>query len=108
MARILVVEDSENLRFLFVEALIDATYDVVEAANGEIAATLLKDQRQLDALSTDVNMPGAVNGLGVGQQFRALFPEHPSSTSAARPTRSRQRRHRPTSRRGVADTLRLS
>ncbi len=77
MARILVVEDSNEIRYLFVEALTDAGYDIVEAADGDVAAALLKDQHHFDALITDVNIPGAINGLGVGQQFRALFPDHP-------------------------------
>jgi two-component system, response regulator PdtaR len=77
MARILLVEDNDLVRSMFSDALTDAGYDVAAAEDGRVAAALLREQAQFDALLTDINLPGSMNGLAVGQLFRERYPDSP-------------------------------
>jgi len=77
VARILLVEDEEEIRSMLAEVLADAGHEVVEAESGDAAALILDQFDNLDALVTDVHMPGRLNGLGLGRRFRerhALSP----------------------------------
>ena len=75
MARILVVEDEDELRCLLVEVLAEAGHAVVQAENGDVAASLLPDRARFDALLTDLKMPGILNGLTLGEKFRQFYPD---------------------------------
>jgi two-component system, cell cycle sensor histidine kinase and response regulator CckA len=77
VARILVVEDEEEIRFMLAEVPADARHDVIEAESGDAASVLLDGVGALDALVTDVHMPGRLNGLSLGRQFRARYPDTP-------------------------------
>ena len=60
--RVLVVEDEALIRELLVETLVDAGYEVDEAASADAAAKLIEaDGYKL--LITDVHMPGRLDGL---------------------------------------------
>jgi len=77
VARILLVEDEEEIRSMLAEVLADAGHEVVEAESGDAAALILDQFDNLDALVTEVHMPGRLNGLGLGRRFRerhALSP----------------------------------
>lgn len=58
---ILVVEDDADLRSVIREQLDGAGYNVLEAANGQIALRIIADQ-QVDLIITDIDMP-VKNGL---------------------------------------------
>lgn len=63
-ARILIVDDSEMNRDILSDMLSD-DYDIVEAANGEKALSILKEQvYDIDLVLLDIIMP-AVDGFGV-------------------------------------------
>lgn len=63
-ARILIVDDSEMNRDMLNDMLSD-DYDIVEAANGEKALSILKEQvYDIDLVLLDIIMP-AVDGFGV-------------------------------------------
>ncbi len=63
-ARILIVDDSEMNRDMLSDMLSD-DYDIVEAANGEEALSILKEQvYDIDLVLLDIIMP-AVDGFGV-------------------------------------------
>lgn len=63
-ARILIVDDSEMNRDMLSDMLSD-DYDIVEAANGEEALGILKEQvYDIDLVLLDIIMP-AVDGFGV-------------------------------------------
>ncbi|GAB6886819.1 response regulator [Desulfothermus okinawensis JCM 13304] len=55
--KILVVDDEESLREICREALVEHGYDVIEAKNGKEAAQLLKDDKDIDIVLSDLNMP---------------------------------------------------
>jgi DNA-binding NtrC family response regulator len=71
-ARILVVDDKENILKLFAKILGDA-YEVTTAADGGRAISLIGGQ-EFDVIVTDLRMPGA-DGFEVLRAAKARIPE---------------------------------
>lgn len=67
--KILTVDDSRTMRSLVSLTLLQAGFEVVEAANATEALQAASEHR-LDAVITDVNMPG-MNGIALVQALRA-------------------------------------
>jgi PAS domain S-box-containing protein len=76
-ARILVVEDNEDVRELAETMLESAGYAVLSAPSGERALDLLDEGGEIDLVFTDVMMPGGMNGLQLADQVRARRPDTP-------------------------------
>jgi PAS domain S-box-containing protein len=76
-ARILVVEDNEDVRELAETMLASAGYAVVSAPSGERALNVLDESGEIDLVFTDVMMPGGMNGLQLADQVRARRPGTP-------------------------------
>jgi CheY-like chemotaxis protein len=74
---ILVVEDEVMIRMVLAEMLRDAGYAVVEAANGDEAATVLHAGRPIHLIVTDVRMPGTIDGIALTALSRRLDPARP-------------------------------
>jgi CheY-like chemotaxis protein len=74
--KVLVVEDDPFIREMAVAGLEDAGYEVIEAGNGGDALRLLQTGITLDALLTDIRLPGA-NGWAVARAYRERFPDLP-------------------------------
>jgi PAS domain S-box-containing protein len=55
---ILVVEDNEDVRAYSTMVLTELGYSVVEAVDAETALSILREDRQIDLLFTDVVLPG--------------------------------------------------
>ncbi|KAA0693737.1 response regulator [Neorhizobium sp. P12A] len=72
-ARVLIVEDEDRLRFHTVDFLEQAGHRVMEAANADEALVLLK-RNDIDALVTDIDMPGTMDGLGLVRTVRSHWP----------------------------------
>ena len=72
---VLVVEDEVLVRLIAAEMLTEAGFDVIEAEHAA-AALLVLDARAADirVLFTDVNMPGALDGLGLARHARHHAP----------------------------------
>ena len=64
---ILLVEDEVLVRMVAADVLEDAGFTVLESTNAEEALTLLETRPDVQVLFTDVNMPGALDGLGLAQ-----------------------------------------
>jgi DNA-binding response OmpR family regulator len=62
MAKILVVEDEENLCLLFEQELTEAGHQVVIAHDGKTAIQLARDEKP-DLVIMDINLPDKMNGL---------------------------------------------
>jgi two-component system, OmpR family, alkaline phosphatase synthesis response regulator PhoP len=62
--KILLVEDEEILRRMYVKQLMAEGFDVVEAANGVLGLQLVKQEKPAVML-LDVMMPGDMNGFDV-------------------------------------------
>jgi PAS domain S-box-containing protein len=73
---ILVVEDDTDLRAYITEVLRELEYRVLGAADPQAALIILKQDRRLDLLLTDIVMPGK-NGRELAIAARALRPDLP-------------------------------
>jgi CheY-like chemotaxis protein len=74
--KVMVVEDDPFVREMAVAGLEDAGYEVIEAGNGGDALRLLQTGIAVDALVTDIRLPGA-NGWAVARAYRERFPDLP-------------------------------
>ncbi|QOZ28433.1 response regulator [Bradyrhizobium sp. CCBAU 51753] len=73
-ARVLVVEDEVFIRLDIADALRTSGLTVVEAASADDAATYVDAGEPLDALFTDVQLPGALNGLSLARRVLVRHP----------------------------------
>jgi CheY-like chemotaxis protein len=71
---ILVVEDEPLIRFAIVDYLQDEGFQVFEAANSTDAITQLELHPDIQAMFTDVDMPGGVTGLLLSKAVRGRWP----------------------------------
>ncbi len=74
---VLVVEDDRDVREVALAVLEGAGYRVLEAASGEEARRLLlaHPDLRIDALFTDVVMPGELDGIDLAHAARQQRPE---------------------------------
>jgi CheY-like chemotaxis protein len=72
---VLIVEDEILIRMLLADALRQADYDVIEAANADEAFDVLHTAPCPDVLVTDVRMPGAVDGFELAAYVRRTKPD---------------------------------
>ncbi len=71
---ILVVEDNPDVRRLVLRQLRDLGYEVIEAANGPQALTILDEGATIDLLFTDVVMPGGMTGRQLAEAAKTRRP----------------------------------
>jgi two-component system, response regulator PdtaR len=72
---VLVVDDEPLVRMDLTSILEKAGFDVEEAANSDEALSKLNGGGcRLDALVTDVQMPGAMDGYALAKRVHELFP----------------------------------
>jgi two-component system, response regulator PdtaR len=74
-AVVLVVEDEPLVRALTVDALEDDGFNVLEAATGDYALTVLRQRDDIRAVVTDVEMPGQIDGFALAHIARKMRPE---------------------------------
>ena len=73
--RIVVAEDDPELRLLVVDVLTDAGFEVLEADHADAALRILcSAEGGVEALFTDVNMPGSMNGLELARRAHRKWP----------------------------------
>lgn len=68
--KVLLVEDTEDNRFMMRRLLEMSSFEVVEAVNGE-EAVQLADKEQPDIILMDLSLP-VVDGLGATRRIRKL------------------------------------
>jgi CheY-like chemotaxis protein len=71
-ATILVVDDEPTVRMMVSEALTEAGYRIVEAADGPTALTLLETSARFDLLITDLGLPGGLRGEQLASTARKI------------------------------------
>jgi len=71
--KILIVDDEENMRFLLKEELEEEGYEVYNAASGEEALEVFRDN-EIDVATIDIEMPG-MNGRELAGRLRKEKPE---------------------------------
>ena len=85
MSRVLVLDDEENIRFFFTEALKKEGYEVRTVARGDRAIELFEGE-DYDVAVVDLRLPDT-DGLEVLRHFRRLRPEIPVIMITAHGTR---------------------
>jgi len=76
-AKILLVEDEEEVRWLLKRILEDAGHHITTAPNGDSALEAFNSQHDFDVLVTDVVMPGSLQGPALAKAVRAIQPDIP-------------------------------
>jgi DNA-binding NtrC family response regulator len=72
---VLVVEDEALIRLDIVLVLEEAGFDVLEAENVADAVAVLSEHPEIRAVFTDVDMPGAMDGLKLAAVVYAQSPQ---------------------------------
>ncbi len=71
---ILLVEDDDGVRKVFVRLLDNLGYNVLAARDGDEAIKILGDIEHIDMLLSDVVLPGAISGPEIGKIAQQHFP----------------------------------
>lgn len=71
---LLLAEDEPLVRMAAADALSDAGFKVLEAANADEAIAVLDREPDLRVLVTDVRMPGPVDGLALARMAASRWP----------------------------------
>ncbi|HEY1782075.1 MAG TPA: response regulator [Roseiarcus sp.] len=77
-ARVLVVEDEILIRVLLADELRAEGFSVVEAATGDEALSYFQAGVQVDLVLSDIELPGALNGVDLIRRLRAEAPDLPT------------------------------
>ncbi|EPE96632.1 response regulator [Rhizobium grahamii] len=77
MARILVVEDEPLIRFALADELADEGHVVIECCNVLEAVAALGMNDCIDAVVTDVDMPGGLSGVDLARMLAIVRPSVP-------------------------------
>jgi CheY-like chemotaxis protein len=72
---VLVIDDEPTVRMLITDSLGDLNYTCIEAVDGPSGLEVLKGNRRIDLLITDVGLPGGLNGRQVADAAQALRPQ---------------------------------
>ena len=72
---VLVVEDEPLVRMVASETLTEAGYLILEAATGDEALRIITAGPPLSAVVTDIEMPGALDGLDLAKLIETRWPE---------------------------------
>lgn len=75
--RVLLVEDNTELRSVTASLLESFGCEVVCSPSAEDALHVLKKPQDIDAMISDVLMPGAMDGLTMAQRARLMLPDLP-------------------------------
>lgn len=74
---VLLVEDDALLRISAADHLRAKGHHVIEAGTAHEAATILSARATVDAVFSDVDLPGATGGLSLAVWIRAHYPAVP-------------------------------
>ncbi len=72
---VLVIDDEQTVRMLVAEVLGEAGYHVIEAPDGPSGLDILRSDRRIDLLISDVGLPGGMNGRQVADAARDTRPD---------------------------------
>lgn len=71
---VLVVEDTAFVRLTALQLVRSAGYEALEAADAEAAILILESRSDIDLVFTDVQMPGAMDGIQLAHSIRERWP----------------------------------
>ena len=72
---VLVVEDEPLIRLAAVDALSDCGLKLYEAADADEALEVLDKRADVGLVFTDVNLPGAMDGMLLARRIHRLWPK---------------------------------
>ena len=72
---VLVVEDEPFVRFTAADYISDAGWRPIEADNATEAKAMLKEHPETSVLFTDINLPGATDGLQLAEFVHREYPD---------------------------------
>lgn len=72
---VLIIDDEQTVRMLVAEVLGEAGYQVIEAPDGPSGLDILRSDRRVDLLISDVGLPGGLNGRQVADAARETRPD---------------------------------
>ncbi|WP_314373282.1 PAS domain-containing protein [Sphingomonas paucimobilis] len=72
---VLVVDDESTVRLMVVDVLRDMGLQVIEAVDSASGLALLRSDRRIDLLITDVGLPGGMNGRQLAEAAREIRHE---------------------------------
>jgi CheY-like chemotaxis protein len=82
---VLVVEDDPLIRMMSAEALADAGLTVIEAETVDAALAILEDRAfEVAAIFSDIETPGAHNGIDLARKARRAWPQVPVVLTSGR------------------------
>jgi CheY-like chemotaxis protein len=73
-AVVLIVEDDMVLRMRAVDMVEDAGYSPLEAMDAAEAVAILESRSDVALVCTDIQMPGAMDGVGLAHAVHARWP----------------------------------
>ncbi len=76
-ASILVVEDEALIAEMIADALEEQGFDVFMVSNAADALKHIESGARVDALFTDIHLPGGMDGSELASRVRALRPDMP-------------------------------
>ena len=76
-AKVLLVDDEPLVRLPIAEALRDAGFEVIEASSASEALAFLAAGEAIDFMFSDIQMPGAADGVALAERARSQFPTMP-------------------------------
>jgi CheY-like chemotaxis protein len=82
---VLVVEDEALIRDTVTDAFESAGFEVLSAANAEEALEALRGHPEVSVIFTDINMPGAMDGLDLAKFVREKWPRIVLMVTSGRP-----------------------
>jgi two-component system, response regulator PdtaR len=71
---ILVVEDEELIRLMAVDILENTGFSVLEAEDAQTALSILEARPDVRLLFTDLQMPGALDGMELARRVHERWP----------------------------------
>jgi CheY-like chemotaxis protein len=72
---VLIVEDEVLVRMVVAEYLRDCGFMVIEAGSAQEALALFKADIDVDAVFSDIQMPGEMDGFGLARWLRQHHPD---------------------------------
>lgn len=82
---VLIVEDEPLIREIAVAAIEDAGLPVLEASDAQQALRILQERSDVGVLFTDVNMPGALDGIELARLVHEQWPDIRLLVTSGRP-----------------------
>jgi two-component system, response regulator PdtaR len=71
---VLIVEDEFLIRTASAEAIRDAGFEVLEAADADAAIVILESRSHIRVVFTDIHMPGSMDGAKLAHAIKHRWP----------------------------------